>query len=90
MRMYSSQFFSLELLRGKFEIALEFSRKTQGIQFLKDVTTLSVNDTKDCASLIVAGILFHTVAPEKERDRCLLVVFSRFKQKLPSLAYLVL
>ena len=32
--------FSLEMLREKFKNALEISRKTQGISFLKNVTTL--------------------------------------------------
>ena len=40
MEMYSSDFFSPELLREKFENDLEISGKTKGIYLLKNVTTL--------------------------------------------------
>ena len=33
--------------------------------------------------MIVAGTLLHTPAPEKVVDLCPLVVFGRFKKKLP-------
>ena len=39
-KMYSSELFSLELLREKFENDLEISGKTQGIWSLKNVATL--------------------------------------------------
>ena len=43
MKMYSSEFFSVRLLREKFENALEISGKTQGIRIylLKNVATLN-------------------------------------------------
>ena len=39
-KMYSSELFSSELLREKFENDLEISYKTQGIWSLKNVATL--------------------------------------------------
>ena len=39
MKLYSSKVISIELLRERFENALEISEKTQGVQFLKNVAT---------------------------------------------------
>ena len=40
MEMYSSELFSSEFLREKFENGLEISGKAQWIYFLKNVATL--------------------------------------------------
>ena len=47
MKMYSSELFSPELLREKFENGLEISGKTQGIWLLKNVATLMLMSLAD-------------------------------------------
>ena len=53
MEMYSSELFSLELLREKFENGLEISGKTQGIYLLKNMVTLILYIRKFCDVNIV-------------------------------------
>ena len=56
--MYSSELFSSEFLREKFENDLEILGKTQGIYFLKNVATLKGyrNSHKTYVGFTLTGI----------------------------------
>ena len=58
MEMYSSELFSSEFLREKFENNLEILGKTQEIYFLKNVATLKGyrNSDKTYVGFTLAGI----------------------------------
>ena len=57
MEMYTSESFSSEFLREKFENDLEILGKTQGIYFLKNVATLKGyrNSHKTYVGFTLAG-----------------------------------